>query len=214
MMHDAEMINVSAPNIAKETDEWRCSFDTIDAYINAYCVRNENAEVLLSDMVNSYIIWHDKTYAPVVHDRFMIAEAFHVSKLGDFIKQRNNVNWVVGVRFVADITEQLGADEKRFMRSDEFDFKDYRDYKMPDGLKMPFHGKINPTADARTFLRELKALHQSELKAYRERPAEPGSDFEIINAADARPSPAVAIAQDIPTVAPSIPAQTMVPTVA
>ena len=62
--------------------------------------------------------------------------------------------------------DDLVAGEERFMRSDEFDFTDYRDYKMPEGMNMPFLGKINPTTDPENFLQQLSDLHKAELAAY------------------------------------------------
>ncbi len=178
MMHDEQIMYVCSPNVAKETDEWRRSFDTIDSYINAYCVRNEKCECRLEEMVNSYILWHDKVYSPVTHDRDLISQAFIASKMEKYIKPRGNTYWVTGVRFIADSIEELIPGETRFMRSDEYEFKDYTDYKMPDGLQLPFRGKIKPTDDARTFLRDLAALHKSELAEYKLRGKDANDESE------------------------------------
>jgi hypothetical protein len=175
MMHDETIMNVCSPNVAKETDEWRRSFDTIDSYINAYCVRSEKCECQLNDMVNSYIIWHDKIYAPATHDRDLIAQAFISSKMEKYIKHRGNLYWVSGVRFIADSSEPLAPDEEQFVSGGDFDFKDYTDYKLPKGMQLPFHGKIPATDDARTFLLALAELHKSELVAYKQR-AQPADD--------------------------------------
>lgn len=167
MMHEETIMNVCSPNAAKETDEWRRSFDTIDSYINAFCVKNEKAECQLNDMVNSYILWHDKVYAPVTHDRDLIAQAFISSKMEKYIKHRGNAYWVTGVRFIADLSEMLQPGEEPFVSGGDFDFKDYTDYKLPKGAHLPFHGKIPATDDARTFLLNLAALHATELAAYK-----------------------------------------------
>jgi len=179
MMHDEQIMYVCSPNVAKETDEWRRSFDTIDSYINAFCVRNEKCECQLTDMVNSYILWHDKVYTPITHDRDLIAQAFNApgSRMEKYIKKRGNILWVEGVRFVADALEELAPGEVRFMRSDEFDFKEYTDYKMPEGLNLPFCGKIKSTDDARTFLKDLAALHKTELAAYKLRTVDSGNEY-------------------------------------
>jgi hypothetical protein len=176
-MHDEQIMYVCSPNVAKETDEWRRSFDTIDAYINAFCVKNEKCECRLDDMVNSYILWHDKVYAPITHDRSLIAHAFTVSKMEKYIKTRGNVYWVSGVRFIADAGEDLAEGEVRFMRSDEFDFKDYMDYKMPEGLHLPFKGMIGATTDAKVFLTNLAALHKAEVEKYKSRTTADGEQI-------------------------------------
>lgn len=171
MMHGEDIEKVISPNVEKETDDWRRSFDTIDAYINTLCIKNDGDECKLDDMINSYMVWHDKTYPPMSHDRDLIADAIVKSKLIKYIKmEEGKAVMLIGIRFLADSNEELKQGDSRFMQSNEFNFKDYREYTIPAGLNLPFQGKIKPTVDAKVFLKELAELYKVELAAYKLRP--------------------------------------------
>lgn len=168
MQHDESIMNICSPNIAKETDAWRRSFDTIETFINVRCVKSPKYECNMSEVIDCYIAWHDGIYGPsFTHDRDQIMHAFLQSKLENFIKPRGNAHWASDIRVMQHDQDELTAGEERFMRSDEFDFKDYRDYKMPPGLQLPFLGKITPTTDPENFLQQLDNLHKAELAAYK-----------------------------------------------
>lgn len=167
MQHGESIMNVCSPNIAKETDTWRRSFDTIDTFINERCIKSPNHECNMTTVIDAYILWHDSIYGQYTHDRDQIMHAFLSSKLENYIKIRGNERWSIGVRSTISAQDELTAGEERFMRSDEFDFTDYREYKMPAGMQMPFLDKINPTTNPEDFLQQLADLHKAELAAYR-----------------------------------------------
>jgi hypothetical protein len=168
MQHEESIMNICSPNIARETDTWRRSFDTIDTFINSRCVKSPKYECNMTEVIDCYIAWHDGIYGPsFTHDRDQIMHAFLQSKLENFIKPRGNAHWAIDIRTLQHDQDELTAGEERFMRSDEFDFKDYRDYKMPPGMQLPFLGKITPTTDPENFLQQLSDLHKAELAAYK-----------------------------------------------
>ena len=160
-MHDEQMLYVCSPNIDKETEEHINTFDTITCFINKNCVRGEKIEIKLDTMIDMYIAWHDKEYTPVTHSRDSIRSAFIMSKIEKSIKLRDSIYWVVGIRSLA-IGEKVGETETRMQASDEFDFKNYEDYNVPECSKLPFDGRIKKTSNAKEFLVQLAELHKEE----------------------------------------------------
>jgi hypothetical protein len=172
MMHDEQIMFVRSPNVAKETAKHINSFDTINNYVRKMFVRAKDYEMRLDGVIDMYQLWHDKEYSAVNHNRDLIREAFlsEGSSLEKYIKSRDGIYYVADCRPLA-IGELPKDSDVRFTASNEFDFEDYEDYKMPPDHYLPFKGRIKRTRDAREFLEQLNNLYKSELIAYKERRA-------------------------------------------
>jgi hypothetical protein len=169
MEHGQDMAKICSPNVEKQTADHIKTFDKLGKFINAQCVTSEKVEVKLSNMIDKFIDWYGNEYEDIVkHSRPRILDAFLCSKITKNIKFDKGEHWTIGIRALSR-DESPGPEETYLESKDKYDFKNYQDYVLPTGVKLPFNNKIKSTRDAKDFLVQLKNVHTDCLKTWRDK---------------------------------------------